>query len=281
MAKIVIGVKLNIKATSQYLMTLNVFRGIELGSYIQILCVDKQTCLLRLKIRDRIGVLCVKDGELLNAQTRSNEETGKNREIRYKEEAVLEMLSWDKPQIEMLPLNKPVKKEILKSLEYLLLESVRYKDERQALCSANVEPVLVDHIETDTIFPTSLTEDLSILTDELKKTHAIMAYLLLDNKGSVMQKHDDTNTLDADFLSFVQFTYGSYDIKLQAVDSGPRHVDFSLKNGSTIMVYCLESNVIGFVVNSAVESDSILPYIEPLLSKLQGTHLCTRRSEIR
>ncbi len=235
--------------------------GIELASYIQILSSDKKTCILRLQQQEQIGVLCMKNGELLDAQTRKRDNSGHISQ--YKEDAVIEMLRWERPEIELLPLRKPVKKKIHKSLEFLLLESCRFQDEEKA-DGVEKEPFLLDNQQV----PEGIVFDsMSIFINDLKQNKHIAAYLILDIQGNIVVKEDKENILDANFVSFVQFTLNAYNPEI--LPDTDHSINFTLADNRMIMIYALQSNVLGLVVNSQAEVEIVEKHIPPLLSYLQ------------
>ena len=95
--------------------------GISLTSFLQMSEMERTSCTLKIKAGDKVGTLFLIKGALIAA------ETG----VLQNEDAVLEILSWDNPAIEIddTPVNR--KKEIQTPLISLLMESVRRKDEKK------------------------------------------------------------------------------------------------------------------------------------------------------
>ncbi|PIE64845.1 MAG: hypothetical protein CSA26_06580 [Desulfobacterales bacterium] len=104
--------------------------GIDLETYLQILSASKETCILHIKKDDRVGILSLHDGEPHDAQSKQQGEDAKHF-LKYREEAVYEMLSWPEPTIEVHPPHQPLKRKITKSLAFLLLEYCRRSDEEK------------------------------------------------------------------------------------------------------------------------------------------------------
>lgn len=236
--------------------------GIELSSYIQMLASDKQTCILRVQQHGWRGVLCMKNGDLLDAQTIKKNDSGYSSQ--YREKAVIEMLRWKQPEIEFLPLRKPIKKKIKKSLEFLLLESCRFQDENKR--DELEEPLPSEEQQ----FPDNLPFDnMSTFVNNLQQNRSITAYLILDTQGNIVAKEDKEDILNANFVSFVRFTLNSYNSEILP-DTAPSHsISFTLEDNKTIIIYSLQSNVLGLVVNSPAEVAEIEKQIPPLLSCLQ------------
>ncbi len=243
-------------------MKRKLIKGVDLVSYIQILASDKQTCILRLQQDNQIAILCMKNGDLLDAQTKKR--GGKS--TKYREDAVIEMLGWPQPEIELLPLTKPIKKQITKSLEFLLLESCRFQDENQEYSVA--EPFT---LEDQQFFDDTPFDSMSLFIDDLKRNKNIVAYLILDLQGNIVLKKDRENILNADFLSFVQFTLNSYSSEILPETNTGHNINFILETNKTIMIYSLQNHVLGLVVNPQIEFGEVNKQINPLLSYLQNS----------
>jgi hypothetical protein len=96
-------------------------QGISLGSFLQIVNMDKTTCTLKIYSNDDIGYLYLKDGALVAA------ETGHLANV----EAAYEILSWNKTVI--IIDNAPIPNQNIKiPLMSILMEGLRRKDEKNA-----------------------------------------------------------------------------------------------------------------------------------------------------
>ncbi len=104
--------------------------GIELSSYLQLLSTDKENCLLHIKQDSHVGIIYMYNGELYDAQSKCEGEKGQHN-VAYCEEAVYTMLGWEEPTIEVHPLEQPIRRKILKSLTFLLMESCQRADEQK------------------------------------------------------------------------------------------------------------------------------------------------------
>ncbi len=241
--------------------------GIELSSYLQMLASDKQTCMLRLQGQGRMGVLCMRNGALLDAQARMRNDSGGS--SLYREEAVIEMLRWKWPEIEFLPLDKPIKKRIAKSLEFLLLESCRFQDEAEVDELEGAEDG--DLKELANFSGDMPFHSMPMFIGQLTQNRHVVAYLVLDLQGNIVVKDDEKNILDADFLSFIQFTLNSYNPEILPDNTLGHNISFVLNNNRTIMIYALKSNVLGLVVDSQVACEEVEKDVIPLLSYLQAS----------
>ena len=95
-------------------------KGIPIYSFLQMLEAERKTCTLLVRSRQETGVLYVRDGELIGA------ETPKLRNI----DAAHAILTWEEAVIEIKYLNDRRPKEIDKALITLIMEAFQNKDER-------------------------------------------------------------------------------------------------------------------------------------------------------
>jgi CheY-like chemotaxis protein len=93
--------------------------GITLASFLQLLWMEKSTCMLAVKNQDNAGTLMIFNGELQGAE--SDGEAGRD--------AALRILSWQNVSIEMDDQFTPSREPLHINLEELLLESFRLQDE--------------------------------------------------------------------------------------------------------------------------------------------------------
>ncbi len=110
-----------------------VIKGIGLGTFVQMVGLEKKTCTLRVTADGRRGSLAFMEGELIGAET----DRGRG------QDAALDVLSWDRSAIEVVPSCREQVREIDLPLEYLLMESYRLKDERPSPSTKPPEPSLV------------------------------------------------------------------------------------------------------------------------------------------
>ena len=95
-------------------------KGITLPSFLQIIQLDRKSCVLRIISQDRAGLLRFERGELLDAATGSL--TG--------DEGAFEIACWDDAQIEIHPPRQGAQRTVKQSLTEILMEGIRRKDER-------------------------------------------------------------------------------------------------------------------------------------------------------
>jgi len=108
-------------------------RGITLPAFLQLLEMERKTCTLRIRSQGRVGFLCLRDGQLMEA------DNGNGRG----DAAALDIVSWDDAEIEISSVCKIKEPKVKASLSYLLMEGFRLKDEQarsQALAEAAEAP---------------------------------------------------------------------------------------------------------------------------------------------
>ena len=94
--------------------------GVSLGSFLQLLELDKKTCTLTVRSGKNQGTMFFKHGELMDANTRDLSGT----------DAAFEIVSWKNVEIILANSCEITDKKISVSLGYILLESSRRQDER-------------------------------------------------------------------------------------------------------------------------------------------------------
>jgi CheY-like chemotaxis protein len=94
-------------------------RGITLATFLQLVRMEQKTCSLKIRSGKKTGYLFIRQGELFDALTR--EEQGKT--------AALDIVAWDDAEIEMDNVCRRTKKAIDASLDFILMEAYRIKDE--------------------------------------------------------------------------------------------------------------------------------------------------------
>jgi CheY-like chemotaxis protein len=105
--------------------------GVTLASFLQLIWMEKLTCTLVVKSNEISGTLSVLSGELKNAKTENRDGLA----------AALEILDWENVTIELDENYTPDGETIQISIEELLLESFRRKDERNVGPLIEYEPM--------------------------------------------------------------------------------------------------------------------------------------------
>jgi CheY-like chemotaxis protein len=109
-------------------------RGFSLPSFLQLIEMESKTCTLKIEYDGNRGFLYFKDGNLIEAKTSHSSGI----------DAALELLSLEKSEIDIDGKCRKGENNIDKSLQYLLLESARIKDEKK---KDNVE---INNLQYDT-----------------------------------------------------------------------------------------------------------------------------------
>ncbi len=95
-------------------------KGITLPAFLQLIEAERKTCTLKVTSYGEKGLLCFREGKLLEAATRT--ERG--------EAAAHAIVSWDDVAIELNGICKVTEDHIGKSVSHVLMEGFRLKDER-------------------------------------------------------------------------------------------------------------------------------------------------------
>jgi len=99
--------------------TPSLIRGITLATFLQLVHLEQKSCSLKIRSGNRTGYLFLRQGELVDAQVGSLRGEG----------AALQIVAWDETEIEMDNICRRKHREIESSLEFLLLEACRTRDE--------------------------------------------------------------------------------------------------------------------------------------------------------
>ena len=94
-------------------------RGITLATFLQLISMEKKTCSLKVSTGERTGYLFLRQGRLVDAECGAA--TG--------EAAALDIVAWDNTEIEMDGICRARQERIATSLEHLLMEAHRLRDE--------------------------------------------------------------------------------------------------------------------------------------------------------
>ncbi|WP_257306347.1 response regulator [Geothrix campi] len=93
--------------------------GISLATFLQMIQIERKTCAVRVGSREGQGLLHFRDGQLIQAET--GETSG--------DAAAMAILAWGEPVIEFLKVRTTVPGQAMQSLQALLMEAYRLKDE--------------------------------------------------------------------------------------------------------------------------------------------------------
>lgn len=97
-------------------------RGVNLSSFLQMMELESTSCTLQVTVKDKVGFLWLKTGEIVAAKT--SRLTG--------EKAALEVISWSNVMIDIDYTDNDVERDIFTPMMTLLLESGQLSDERKS-----------------------------------------------------------------------------------------------------------------------------------------------------
>jgi len=93
-------------------------RGVTLENLLQMIQIEQKSCTLKVRSKDKVGYLYLKDGKLVNAKNSGIEG----------EEAAVKIISWVSAETEMQD-NCQTQTKIQTSLMHILLKATQFKDE--------------------------------------------------------------------------------------------------------------------------------------------------------
>ncbi len=96
--------------------------GISLASFLQLMEMEKKTCTVKVRSKEKIGTMYFRAGELINAAT----------DHLQGEKAAYELMTWDKIQIEVEGICRKKDKNIKQPLMNILMEGLKKKDEKES-----------------------------------------------------------------------------------------------------------------------------------------------------
>ncbi|HEX4844946.1 MAG TPA: response regulator [Geothrix sp.] len=120
------------KAVSQALsaMASGHLTGISLATFLQMIQIERKTCVVRVASKEGQGLLHFKEGQLIQAEL--GETSG--------DAAALTILAWEESVIELLKVRTPTRGQPMQSLPTLLMEACRIKDESRMNATSDPKP---------------------------------------------------------------------------------------------------------------------------------------------
>lgn len=175
--------------------------GITLPTFLQLIEMEKKTCTLTVQTGDKTGYLYFKKGELLNA------ETGKFNGL----EAAYEMVCWDHAEIDISPRCIKRDKAIHASINEILMEGCRLKDEHERRKDGSVNKLsdkeLVLEAVEETLQAIFKKEDIMALEkhlEGLKEVKGFKAAGIMNFTGEMLASQSEDTNID---LSLVGATF--------------------------------------------------------------------------
>lgn len=169
-------------------------RGVSLPSFLQLMEIEKKTCVLTVTSMGRKGSLYFHQGELIDAET----------DDLQGETAAFDIVSWDAAEIEIITKIRRRVKKIEPSLSYIVMEAYRLRDEmslRSEELDENLEeePILIP--EEDEIGIVLKESDIKNkeITMNMKKLNEAMDELK-NNVGSGLLSSTIASTNDGQMI---------------------------------------------------------------------------------
>ena len=177
-------------------------RGITLATFLQLMKIEKKNCTLKVSADGQVGYLYISRGELRDAEF--NGLTG--------EAAALEIVGWGNAEIEMDGICRRQQVVINLSLEHILIEAFRRKDEREharkqqlKAAASQPEPAAAG---TETVVPPTgepakarplSADELARrrLTEVLTKLAAVQEFVIFDQQSFLEEKNRGACSIEA------------------------------------------------------------------------------------
>lgn len=135
-------------------------KGISLPSFLQLLETEKKTCTLKIKSQEKEGWLYFNKGTLTDAETNGSEGV----------EAALQIISWEMAEIEIDWKCKKRDQKFETSLDFIIMEAFRQKDEALHYQTSSAEEEDQDINKTSTYKETTMNvSKLSEAVNTLRK----------------------------------------------------------------------------------------------------------------
>jgi DNA-binding response OmpR family regulator len=217
-------------------------RGVTLPTFLQLMHLEQKTCTLKVTSNGRIGYLYIRRGELLDAEF--EHQTG--------ETAALDIVGWDNTEIEMDGVCRSQQRQITMTLEHILIDAFRLKDERMyaemtlqavapetspaavAKVPEDFSGVVDNNVERRPISAEKLAR--KRLGDVLTKLPPILEYAIFDQKSFLADKNSGACTLEefdpaiyTHLIDMVngQLNFGSFNCLVLSTASRSRYLLFS------------------------------------------------------
>ncbi len=159
-------------------------RGITLATFLQLMKVEKKNCTLKIVAAAGTAYLYIYRGELVDAEF--EQLSGRD--------AALEIVSWDDAEIEMDGICRRKDDMIRLSMEHLLIEAFKRKDEAAENDTSGVVPprrdaAAVSDTEAEAV-------DIAPLVKVLNRLAPVQEFIVLSPQGTVMAKNGGACSLE-------------------------------------------------------------------------------------
>ena len=262
--------------------------GVSLGSFLQLLELDKKTCTLTVRSGKNQGTMYFKNGELMDAET--NDLSGVD--------AAFEIINWKNVEIILTNSCDVTEQKISESLGYILLEGSRRQDERESL-TANPTPqnstsTSLDSIdlagldlglddflhekdatpspspaETMSLHPASMHASNTLLQQFITMLGAmpeVSNSILVSKDGNVI--HTATKS-DDQLVNFITYLSVVSEQLQAAMGAGERqYIMFGLNSGNRLLILCGKEVVVGLEIGKTVAPGPVASGLRPVLSRI-------------
>ncbi len=237
-------------------------RGITLATFLQLMKVEKKNCTLKISNGDLSAYLYVYKGELIDAEY--GELTGL--------EAALEIVSWSDAEIEMDGICRRQEDVIQLTMEHLLIEAFKRKDEATELVNLalaglddQVDGFLDGLSKVEAPVEAPVDEKLKQLVKILSRLISVLEYTIFDQKSVVLNKNSGKCSLsEIDPASFdYLLTSLAADLSL-----GPyRFVTFNSTSRYRYLLFYFQQYGVLLKLKPGTQPQPVIKEIEQLMSR--------------
>ncbi len=240
-----------------------IITGVSLPSFLQVLELEKNSCMIDVEAGANRGVLYMKDGALIDAETDFNVGL----------EAVYAICSWDKPALRVGKFYDRVRR-IHKSLTHILLDVARQKDETKKPASPAEQPAVMPD-QAASAAPdrpasartASVPEDIGRkypmvgrCMELLPSIPGVRHYFFLNRHGRIIIQSADNRKI-ADFITYSIITGLQMGETLDA--KGPQLVLLTMENYEELLIIPRGGVIIGLLLEENI-------YVPDVINQLQA-----------
>lgn len=269
--------------------------GVSLGSFLQLLELDKKTCTLTVRSGKHQGTMYFRNGDLLDADTENLSGT----------EAAFEIIGWKNVEIVLANSCNISEQKIHDSLGFILLEGSRRQDEQETPSASGVEAKPptdspLDSIDladidlgiddflqdegtspqpspspsTEAISPPTFTTPSAYASNAalqqfiamLKAMPEITNAILVSQDGNIIHTTKAGDDQIANFITYISVV--SQQLQLAMGTGEQQYVQLSLKNGNKVLVLCGKDLVVSLETGNTVAPGPIATGLRPVLSRI-------------
>jgi CheY-like chemotaxis protein/predicted regulator of Ras-like GTPase activity (Roadblock/LC7/MglB family) len=268
--------------------------GVSLGSFLQLLELDKKTCTLTIRSGKNQGTMYFKNGDLMDADTDGLSGT----------EAAFEIISWKNVEIILTNSCDVAEQKIPESLGFILLEGSRREDEgdmspssptTQTGNAAPLDPIDLSSIDLGlddflheaeeappqpaaeavtekpaaTIAASSMHASNPVLKQFITMLEAmpeINSSILVSKDGNIIHSAQTNSEQLANFITYLSVVSEQLQMAMGAGDR--QYTLISLNMGAKLLVICGKEVVAGLEIGNTVIPGPIAAGLRPVLSRI-------------